>query len=283
MSASRAKGLNATQRDKAAGEQRRERLRELRQELLAYYPGPLPRSRLVIMDVDPATLHAYWSIDPDYLAGLRRRHRTPAAPLVLRLQTLNGQDDGSRHLEYDLEGLTNNRYITLWGEGRTFVGQIGLRTKSRFISVATSAPVRLPDMGLPPPPPPQVSAAAEDGQGGQGEEEPTAEEAARVHELQSEREQIIRSRYRELTERAAAGGHEGLEASEPPKEVPTFNRAESIAQSVRLQTAAAAGGPGDTGTAAAGGLARQGLAAGARSIWSSLGWAIWTKERKPWP
>jgi hypothetical protein len=175
-------------------EERRRRLRELRQELLAYYPGPMPRSRLTLMDVDPSTLHAYWSIDADYLAGLRRRHRTPAAPLVLRLYELKGQVDASRHLDFDLEGLTNNRYIHLWAEGRVYLGQVGLKTRRRFISVATSPPVRIPEIGPAPPLSPETA----------------PEDRARIEELEAERATLIRSRYRELAEQAAAGGPEGL-------------------------------------------------------------------------
>lgn len=203
---------------KAGEEQRRQRLRELRQELLAYFPGPVPRSRLVLMDVDPATLHAYWSIDPDYIAGLRRRHRTPAAPLVLRLHAVNGHDP-DRCLDFELEGFTNNRYVSLWGEGRTFLGQIGLRTKRRFISVATSAPVRMPEMAPPPQARPEVAAP-------QPEPARLPEEVERVAQLETEREDLIRGRYRELTSRAAAGGHEGLEAS-PPVATPVFGREEA--------------------------------------------------------
>ena len=175
-------------------EERRRRLRELRRELLAYYPGPMPRSRLTLMDVDPSTLHAYWSIDADYLAGLRRRHRTPAAPLVLRLYELKGQVDASRHLDFDLEGLTNNRYIHLWAEGRVYLGQVGLKTRRRFISVATSPPVRIPEIGPAPPLSPETD----------------PEDRARIEELEAERATLIRSRYRELAEQAAAGGPEGL-------------------------------------------------------------------------
>ena len=204
----------------------------MRQELLAYYPGPLPRSRLVLMDVDPSTIHAYWSIDPDYLAGLRRRHRTPAAPLALRLHELNGHGGVRRHSDFPLEGLTNNRNFMLWAEGCTYLGQIGLKTRRRFISVATSGPLRMPQIGPPPqPPPPQAAAqapaqpppgvvvqataqAAAQAQATTHAPNPVAEgDKAWVGQLEAERETLIRSRYRELAERAAAGGPEGLDAA----------------------------------------------------------------------
>jgi hypothetical protein len=270
-------------------EERQRRLRELRQELLAYYPGSMPRSRLVLMDVDPATLHAYWSIDPDYLSGLRRRHRTPSAPLVLRLHALNGFEP-ERHREFELEGLTNNRYVTLWGEGRTYLGQIGLKTRRSFISVATSGAVKMPEMVPPPPPPPPappqvrsappqtaaVPAGEKDAGAVQVQPVPGAEEPVQVQQLQTEREELIRSRYQELAERAAAGGAEGLEASEPPKETPTFQRSEP-ALSPRFRQPAGPGGHPEAG--------RTPEVTGAAPTWRRLSWSSlnltqWVRWRK---
>jgi hypothetical protein len=126
------------------GEEWRQRLRRLRRELLTFSAEPLPRGQVALMDVDPRRLHAYWSVNPDYLSELRKGYHAPRAPLVLRIYELGGEAAAPHHFDLEVEGLTNNLYIDLWAEGRGYIGQIGLKTRRRFISIATSPPVRMP-------------------------------------------------------------------------------------------------------------------------------------------
>ncbi len=207
----------------------RERLRELRQELLTYYPGPMPRSRLVLMDVDPSTLHAYWSIDPDYLSGLRRRHRVRAAPLMLRLYELNGRPGGTPLADLALEGLTNNRYVQVSGEGRTYLGQLGLKTRRRFIALTSSSPLRLPG---PPEEPPFVPV-----------QEPPRAPAQEPVQLRAEMDEIIRGSYQELVRRAEGsaprGRGTGSEVAAPQGPPARPERASAASK--------AAAGPGQVG------------------------------------
>ncbi len=55
-------------------------------EELAEYPIPGPAApELVLLEIDPIRLHAYWHLDPEALEQALRDAGTPYAPVAVRL------------------------------------------------------------------------------------------------------------------------------------------------------------------------------------------------------
>ncbi|MFH0809311.1 MAG: DUF4912 domain-containing protein [Pseudomonadota bacterium] len=255
MAEEKAGGPPAMPGDAWDDEGRRRRLREIDQQLLAWYPGPMPRSCVVLMDVDPGTIHAYWSMDPDYLAGFRQGETdAEKTPLALRLHEMG--DEGCQ-ADVALDGLTNNGYFNLSGAGGVYVGQLGVHLRGGFLPVALSRPVQLPPAGPAEPWPAETSPASDSpaasilpegpspadqnspslrqgagaapprdlpapeggpASGASFEEDIPDSEKPPSDRLRVEQEELVRVHYRELTERAAAGGLEWLLVDESPED-----------------------------------------------------------------
>lgn len=104
-----------------------EALRALEAELEPYFPAPFDETELVLMDVDPRRVHAYWHVSADDLeaAGI-----DGPPPLVLRVYDVTGADAGGPDAEFfdvDVQGLESRCYVDLWQPGRAYEAELAVR------------------------------------------------------------------------------------------------------------------------------------------------------------
>jgi len=107
---------------------------------------------------DPFWLHAYWEVAPHSLESAKSRFsrkEADASRMVLRMYDVTLVDfNGSNANHYfDLEvgPNANNWYVSLWQDGVSYVGELGLRSPDgKFCAVTRSNPVDTPRMGYSP-------------------------------------------------------------------------------------------------------------------------------------
>lgn len=154
-----------------AGELSQADLRRVAETVRAAFPRSPVGCELVLIDVDPRHLHAFWSI-PLATAEAARSSLDPAAgdaSLVLRVSEF-AEADGSARTSFDIEvlGLQGQFYLDIWSEARRYGAVIGLRQGSGFVEFARSNGVELPPLAPSPdttwleltlePPPPEPRA-----------------------------------------------------------------------------------------------------------------------------
>ncbi|MCS6771779.1 MAG: DUF4912 domain-containing protein [Kiritimatiellae bacterium] len=126
-----------------------EDLRAISQEISSSYPPPRLGTELVLLEINPHRSHAYWNID---VADFRRAAEAagdPNPPLLLRVHDITGVNfDGTNSnsfFDLQVQGLQGHWYVDLWQDGRTYIGEIGLRRPDgRLEILARSNPVSTP-------------------------------------------------------------------------------------------------------------------------------------------
>jgi hypothetical protein len=108
---------------------------------------------LVLIDVDPRHLHAFWSLAAEDVERARRElgDEGDDAPMVLRIVDTAG---GASAAPFDVEvlGLQGRCYVDIWGDARGYSGRLGLRGPGGNLRpLAGPAMVRLPNIGPPDP------------------------------------------------------------------------------------------------------------------------------------
>jgi hypothetical protein len=113
-------------------------------------PGRYHDNKIVLMARDPYWCYAYWDISAKLMldrsdeAGKSGEYR-----LVLRVYDVtdiifNGKN-AHRFMDIEVTGDANNWYINVWEAGRTYVSELGFRTKDgKFIVIARSNSVGMP-------------------------------------------------------------------------------------------------------------------------------------------
>ena len=124
-----------------------ETLRKVAEEVRSAFPRPLRTPELVLIDVDPHRLHAFWTISPATLDTARQGLGPEGkdAPMVLRVHQLS--EGGASVATFDVEivGLQAQCYVDIWEEARRYSGELGLRrSDGSLISLAASASVEMP-------------------------------------------------------------------------------------------------------------------------------------------
>ncbi|MDJ0861981.1 MAG: DUF4912 domain-containing protein [Gammaproteobacteria bacterium] len=131
-----------------------EELRAISQDLAEKFPIPIETTELVLMDVDPHHVHAYWNITPADLAAARTNadHLADETALVLRLNDLSpGPPNGApphEPIDIAVHGLENHWHVDLWQDAKSYMAELGLRTPDgRLALLARSNPVEMPAAG----------------------------------------------------------------------------------------------------------------------------------------
>ena len=141
-----------------------EELRQVAEEVRLAFPRPLRAPQLVLIDVDPHHLHAFWTLEPAAVDAARRAPDGDGE-MVLRIAEAG---EGHEAVAFDVEviGLQGQCYVDVWGEQRCYRGEIGLRgLDGRLTPLAPAAAVQLPRTAsgirapAPPPAPPADQAA----------------------------------------------------------------------------------------------------------------------------
>jgi uncharacterized protein DUF4912 len=126
-----------------------ETLRRVAEEVRTAFPRPLRASELVLIDVDPRHIHAFWTIPAATVEAARRALPADAeAPMVLRIHELAAPGTGAAAFDVEVVGLQGRRYVDVWGEARRYQGELGLRRPDGTLDpFARSAVVQLPPLG----------------------------------------------------------------------------------------------------------------------------------------
>lgn len=112
-------------------------------------PHPPAFSEVVLLEIDPRRVHAYWHVTPGDLMDARRLHRLPNAPLTLWLFALDEDrlavPDAAPIHQLVASGLSGRFDFESLTGGRAYRAVIGLPLPDgRPAEVAASNPVLLP-------------------------------------------------------------------------------------------------------------------------------------------
>ena len=127
-----------------------ETLRRVAEEVRTAFPRPLRAPELVLIDVDPRHIHAFWTIPAATVEAARRAlpRADAEAPMVLRIHELSATGTEGAAFDVEVVGLQGRRYVDVWGEARRYRGELGLRRPDGTLdSFAGSAAVELPSLG----------------------------------------------------------------------------------------------------------------------------------------
>ncbi len=126
----------------------KESLRSLNDALEKHFPRPVEDTELVLMDVSPHRLHAYWHITPWELKSARSRLKDENAKLILRFHDLTEpprKQETAPSFDIEITGATGSQYVELWEDAKSYVAELGLLMENgRLLDLARSNTVELP-------------------------------------------------------------------------------------------------------------------------------------------
>ncbi len=109
----------------------REELRAVSEELAQRFPLGIEHTELVLMDVDPHQVHAYWNISYEDMTAARRTLGAEGeqALVVLRFYDQSPAASGAGRKPFDvvIQGLQGHRAVDMWADARRYVAELGLR------------------------------------------------------------------------------------------------------------------------------------------------------------
>ena len=124
--------------------------RGVAEELSSHFPPPRAGTELVLLEVSPRRVHAYWNIDlEDYRAG-RERSGSQQSPLVIRLFDVTDGTPPERAItafDNEVQGMQGHAYLDLWKDGQKHQADLGFRdpegrlsklARSNVVSTASS-------------------------------------------------------------------------------------------------------------------------------------------------
>ncbi len=135
-----------------SGQTRQEEMLRYSAEIAERYPPlPIQETELVLMDIDPHRLYAYWHVKDKDLTRALKAAGSPYAPLVLRMYDVT-EDPAAPGMvstfDVDIEGEETRRYIEVNEDGRSYQAHLGVRiSDGSLVFLARSEPVRLPRAG----------------------------------------------------------------------------------------------------------------------------------------
>lgn len=127
-----------------------ETLRCVADEVRKSFVRPLGKSELVLLEVDPYRLHAFWTVTREAMELARDQLGTDGkqASMILRVMETNTDETGSfggATFDVEVGGLQSRSYIDIFGDARRYQAILGLRAAdNRFVTMVTSNPVELP-------------------------------------------------------------------------------------------------------------------------------------------
>lgn len=125
-----------------------EELRGVAEEVRLAFPRPLRAPQLVLIDVDPRHLHAFWTLDAASVDAARRASASAGRELAMMLRISGTGDAATDVFDVEVAGLQGQCYVDIWGEGRSYRGELGLRRADGSLdALAPAALVELPNAG----------------------------------------------------------------------------------------------------------------------------------------
>ncbi|MDJ0806932.1 MAG: DUF4912 domain-containing protein [Gammaproteobacteria bacterium] len=126
----------------------KESLRSLEEALKKHFPRPIEQTELVLLDVSPRRLHAYWHITPWELKAAEAGSRGSKTRLILRFHDLTQQtrkQESSPSFDIEISGASGSQYVELWEDAKRYRAELGLLLDDgRLIDLARSNTVELP-------------------------------------------------------------------------------------------------------------------------------------------
>lgn len=125
-------------------------LLDVAEEVRGSFTRALGKPQLVLIEVDPYRLHAFWTVTREAmeLAQSELGNHTKNVSLILRV--LEDETNGietAEEMAFDVEvgGLQSRSYVDIFGEARRYRAVLGLRAADdRFAALAASNTVELP-------------------------------------------------------------------------------------------------------------------------------------------
>ena len=144
--------LSKMQFQRPPGDITQEEMLRYSAEIHRLFPPPSQGTELVLMEIDPYRMHAYWHVDGDDLTHALREAGSPYSPLVVRMQDVTGDQQAeapaSPAFDVDIEGNETHRYVTVSRCGRSYEAELGVRkADGALVHLAWSGRVHLPRAG----------------------------------------------------------------------------------------------------------------------------------------
>ena len=156
-------GTDTSSPEVAKAELARKILRETSEEARASFPRQFTDTELVLIDVDPHHLHAFWTIPVAVMEDARALPGGGDAAMVLRVFPLPEENPSSAApaaFDVEVAGLQGRTYVGIWQPERRYKATLGLRTTdARLIAFANSNEIALPPTGPALDPAPEPAAA----------------------------------------------------------------------------------------------------------------------------
>ncbi len=120
------------------------RLREVADEVKDSFVRPLGKPELVLIEIDPHRLHAFWTVSREALELARHRLGGVGNPASMILRVVEAESNDAA-FDVDVGGLQSRSYVDIFGDTRRYRAELGLRAAdNRFVALATSNMVELP-------------------------------------------------------------------------------------------------------------------------------------------
>ena len=150
--------LSKMQFQRPLGDITQEEMLRFSAEILPLFPPPPQGTELVLMEIDPYRMHAYWHVDADDLTHALREAGSPYAPLVVRMQEATKDEQAearaSSAFDVDIEDNETHRYVTVSRCGQSYEAELAYEAElgvrkadGTLVHLARSERVHLPRAG----------------------------------------------------------------------------------------------------------------------------------------
>jgi|GEM_PF-4059687 len=124
-------------------------LRRLSEEIgQHHFPQLSEQTELVLLEISPHQLHAYWHITPSDLQTLGREATARGGELVLRFYDLNSPPSHQGAFDVAVDRPDGSHYVEVWKDARSYQAELGLLTgDGELIGLVRSNKIELPRAG----------------------------------------------------------------------------------------------------------------------------------------
>ena len=130
---------------------KRQTLRALGEELGQHFPQLTDQTELVLMEISPHQLHAYWHITPWDLQSISHLPDAKNSQLILRFHDFSAAGLASApppSFDVEINDASGSQYIEVWEDARRYGAELGLLTPNGvLLDLARSNTIELPRAG----------------------------------------------------------------------------------------------------------------------------------------
>ncbi|MBK8175280.1 MAG: DUF4912 domain-containing protein [Rhodospirillales bacterium] len=125
-------------------------MRQVAEDVRSAFPRWSSDPELVLIDVDPHHIHAFWSLPAEAVEAARHTLGATGshAPMVLRVSTVADTLELGSSFDVEVVGLHGRCYVDVWETAREYRSALGLRQPDgQLLTLIASDTVRLPALG----------------------------------------------------------------------------------------------------------------------------------------